>query len=352
MRRGRWSLFFVVMALASAIAIVTACLPDYQFGETNEGGVNGEGGGGGGDGGDASSDGMASTDGRTDGPVPSDASGMIRLDAPDSGTFTFRLDVSGGGEGFVTVPFTTSFLIDRTEVTAGRYRAWSQGAATRPANLQSLDPGGPYQEAMKWHDEWIVALAPAGCGTGPASYGSPSTLTRPDPALPVTCVTWFDAVAFCASEGKRLVTEVEWQFAITSRGNRFYAPWTNSQAPTFDCDHVIFDLGGNGDAGGGCNFLDAGPALLGATEQGVLDMSGRVYEWIWDVGDPYPFQVDAGPAHAGAPDNVSVDMPHVRKGGAFNSKDGDRELYNWVRIGQFPGNDPYDDLGFRCAKSL
>jgi formylglycine-generating enzyme required for sulfatase activity len=148
----------------------------------------------------------------------------------------------------------------------------------------------------------------------------------------------------------RLPTELEWQFTVTSRGRNFYFPWTAAATTTLDCDHVIFDFGGDASPGGGCGFPDSGPAAAGATEQGVLDLAGRVFEWVWDVGAAFP--VDAGPNYAGPPGDGGVMLNRVRRGGSFNSLPDDNDVKNFYRVDYFSGTEPYDDLGFRCAKSL
>jgi formylglycine-generating enzyme required for sulfatase activity len=212
---------------------------------------------------------------------------------------------------------------------------------------------------MTWHEEYDSLVSPpiAGCSGGPAFYGPPSTLERPDlPDVPVTCVTWYAAAAFCASEGKRLPTELEWMFAVTSRGKNFYFPWTPSATPTLDCRHQIFDNGGDASRpGGNCGFLTAGPALEGGTEQGVLDMSGRVFEWVWDIGDT-DFPSSPPPNYSGPTEALDAGFDptvrRVRRGGSFNSATGDSRLENWYRERDFAGGVPYGDLGFRCAKSL
>jgi formylglycine-generating enzyme required for sulfatase activity len=324
-----------------------ACLPDYAFG------VDGPGGSEAGPGAEGSVDG--SIDGSPGVDASGfDASGTARLDPTDGGTFTFQIDRTGAGKLATTGTLTHPFAIDKLEVTVGQYRYWLEHGHALPADGASLDQGGPYATAMTWHDAWNISVAPpiGTCGNGPADYGPPSTLERPgSPELPVTCVTWFDAAAFCASQGKRLVTELEWMFAVTSRGKNFYFPWTNLPTATpLDCQHQIFDIGGDASTpGGNCNFLTAGPALQGGTEQGVLDMSGRVFEWIWDVGREFPDS--PVPDYAG-PLGSAVDEKRVRRGGSFNSNTGDSRLENWYREKDFGGNEPYADLGFRCAKSL
>lgn len=92
-----------------------------------------------------------------------------------------------------------------------------------------------------------------------AEPACPTTSDR----LPVRCVSWEEARAYCAYRRGRLPTEAEW--ARAARGvlpsQRLY-PW--------------------GDA-----LPDAGVAV-DRTDEGVQDLAGSVAEWTDDGGDFYP----------------------------------------------------------------
>ena len=75
--------------------------------------------------------------------------------------------------------FVAPFWIDRAELSVGAYRACVEaGACARPAKTS------------------------AAC-----------TFDAGDPDLPVSCVHWRDADAYCRFVGKRLPTEREWEYA-------------------------------------------------------------------------------------------------------------------------------------------
>jgi formylglycine-generating enzyme required for sulfatase activity len=375
MTRRRALLAALVGALTATIA-VASCLPDYSFRDASS--VS-DGGPGDGTTGDASTDGASSDgpsgdaadagagDAATDGAVAFDASSSVLFAIPDGGTtFSFRIDKTGGGPQLTSAVLTHAFYIDRYEVTVRRFRSYFDSLPVPCATgTCSLDVGGPYQAQMQWLASWNVLRSnnindatTSECSQGPASFGPLGTNSEVVSGndggsdYPITCINWFDAVAFCASEGKRLPTELEWQYAATSQGTNLSFPWTGSNDNTvLDCAHATVDVGRMQDSGGGCLFPRVvGSAPLGASTQGVFDLSGSVFEWVWDVGAPIPATIPtdyAGPALADA----GATTPRVRRGGSFNSYPDESVVLNYGRRADFHASPTYNDMGFRCAKT-
>jgi formylglycine-generating enzyme required for sulfatase activity len=87
---------------------------------------------------------------------------------------------------------------------------------------------------------------------------------------PINCVNWYQATAFCAWAGKRLPTEVEWQWAASNGGTTTY-PW----GATLPNDtHAQWS--GVSDKSG---TAQVGTHTAGNTSGGIQDMSGNVWEW-------------------------------------------------------------------------
>ncbi|MBI2373338.1 MAG: SUMF1/EgtB/PvdO family nonheme iron enzyme [Deltaproteobacteria bacterium] len=190
--------------------------------------------------------------------------------------------------------YLDAFLIDRTEVTVGRYdecvRAGTCLAAGQAAGCNS-----------KGHDH------------------------------PVVCVDWEQASAFCRWAGGALPTEAQWEKAARGTDSRIY-PW-GEQTPT--CDRAKY----SGCGSGGTKPVASHPA--GAN--GLFDMAGNVWEWVEDVYDAQAY------SRLGARNPVSTSggSARVARGGSWS--DGD----DYVRASDRDGNGPgyrLRSLGFRCAR--
>jgi len=171
------------------------------------------------------------------------------------------------------------FALDRFEVTVGRFKAFVQafdGPPDEGAGAHPKVPNSGWNAAWndslpKSSDEFNTTLACAeGCDTWSGDASD----------LPISCVSWFEAFAFCVWDQGRLPTEAEWEFAAAAGSeNRLY-PWGDDE-PTrtlasFDCS---FD---NDPA---CMRSDIAPVHAipnGASSLGHLNLAGNVYEWVLD----------------------------------------------------------------------
>ena len=191
------------------------------------------------------------------------------------------------------------FWIDRTEVTVADYRACvAKGACSRPRRTS------------------------ASC-----------TYDLGDAQLPVSCVHWAEAESFCRIAGKRLPSEVEWEYAARGNiGTPF--PWgggtTCKIAVTLKNERT-----GASCASGHPDKVGAHPS--GASVFGVLDLSGNVEEW---TADWYVENLGGGPA-------PRVGASHVLRGGGWltapsMSKTTTRNWGSAVEAGP--------NVGFRCAR--
>ncbi|MEO8905048.1 MAG: SUMF1/EgtB/PvdO family nonheme iron enzyme [Polyangiaceae bacterium] len=187
--------------------------------------------------------------------------------------------VPGGAydrSNLAAAPATVSdFGLDEYEVSVGRFRNFvtvytqtmtPSGAGKNPND--GLDPG--------WNTDWNARL-PANpgalstainCGTGATYTAAPGA----QESLPMTCVDWFEALAFCIWDGGRLPTEAEWNYAAAGGAEERTYPW-GSAAP--DTDHAVFQPSPVQTVGA--------KAKLGSGKWGQVDMAGNAWEWNLDV---------------------------------------------------------------------
>ncbi|WP_438024027.1 formylglycine-generating enzyme family protein [Sorangium sp. So ce233] len=73
-----------------------------------------------------------------------------------------------------------------------------------------------------------------------------------DETLPMNCITWFEAMAFCAWDGGRLPTEAEWNYAAAGGEEQRDYPWGD----TFAQDRVVSNCIGDPEADTGHCTID------------------------------------------------------------------------------------------------
>ena len=156
---------------------------------------------------------------------------------------------------------------------------------------------------------------------------------------PVTHVTLYQAMAYCAWLGRRLPNTYEWELAARGTNGRPW-PWYDPDLPA---DHPRNRL--SSDKGIFISF-DASPAntdpvgthRAGATSEGILDLYGNVWEWTTSA-------VDLG-SNAITPWDGNKDAHIIQRGGAWNA--GLRRITE-IRPSIAAGAEW--DAGFRCVQN-
>lgn len=162
---------------------------------------------------------------------------------------------------------------------------------------------------------------------GPAALG-----TAAGPRQPVTQVSWFAAEAYCESEGARLPTWYEWEYAAAADARRRDArgdpAWRQAQ------------LSGNARPAG-APLPDVGGA---PNAYGVRDIAGPVWEWV----DDFNALLVAGDSR----DQNDPDVLQFCGAGALalRQKENYAVLMRIAVLSALKASDTTRNLGFRCAK--
>jgi formylglycine-generating enzyme required for sulfatase activity len=193
-----------------------------------------------------------------------------------------------------------SFWMDETKVSNAQYR---QVTGQQPRSRSCIDHG------------WDVCAA-----------------------LPVENIIWAEAQAFCAarSDGGRLPTELEWEYAARGPLSTIY-PWGN----VFDAARL--DVRGQTTSNTAPGAVDAFPEAR--SWAGVVGMVGGVNEWTSSISGPYPYRDDET-----RDDPSDTQSARVVRGASFIADMmHDDRLAAYNRGASSPGTRTYL-TGFRCVR--
>ena len=221
---------------------------------------------------------------------------------------TYPLKMSGWNDPYGV----STFFMDDREVTVAAYRACViAGKCTRPH------------------------MATEGLsGTDPCNYDRADRETHP-----VNCVEYEQAKTYCASLGRRLPTEIQWEFAAvgatSDQGVKY--PWGS----TFDAAKACFNNGQSTCPVASKIKTKAGVEVAGSAP-GFYALAGNVWEWTDSEPCSYP--------------QLTCSTPSARviRGGSGFDTEAD-VLRATVRVSHKTGNFPSTGwdraLGFRCARN-
>ncbi len=104
--------------------------------------------------------------------------------------------------------------------------------------------------------------------------------------LPINCVNWYEAYAFCIWDGGFLPSEAEWEYAAAGGSQQREYPWGTTDPGTAN-QYAIYNCyypSGTSSCTGVSNIAPVGTATLGAGLWGQLDLAGNMWQWTIEIG--------------------------------------------------------------------
>jgi formylglycine-generating enzyme len=285
--------------------------------------------------------------------VPGNATGAALAGAAFFRSYDGATDGMYANMGF---PATVSdFRLDTYEVTVGRFRAFVNEGLGTQASPPARGAGVHLQiDGSGWDQSFNSNLTPstsalvAGLKCDP-TYQNWTDSVGANESLPINCITWYEALAFCIWDGGYLPTEAEWNYAASGGSDQSAYPWSSpAGSTTIDCSDANYLL--DNPAGTHCvNGMTGAANRVGSESPkgdgkfGQADLGGNVFEWNLDwYIDPYPTSSCNDCA------NLTAATNRVARGGGYLSAAA--FLRPGFRGNILPGG-RFNATGVRCART-
>ena len=165
------------------------------------------------------------------------------LEVPGGMYYRTYTNSGDGGTGEANPASVSGFVLDKYEVTVGRFRqfvaAWNNGAGYAPPagsgkhtylnggqGLANSGSPGTYEPGWVVADDSNIAPTSANLACSP-DYATWTTSAGSNENRPINCVNWYEACAFCIWDGGFLPSEAEWEYAAAAGSQQRKFPWGN-----------------------------------------------------------------------------------------------------------------------------
>lgn len=266
----------------------------------------------------------------------------LSLTVPGGVFFRTYTNSGSGPVGEADPASVSTFRLDKYDVTVGRFRAfvsaWNAGWLPEAGSgkhthlnggqglASAVDDGGvAFEPGWVASDDGQIAPTDANltCDHFVGSTWTSAAGGHED--LPLNCVNWYEAYAFCTWDGGFLPSEVEWEFMAAGGDEQREFPWGTSPVPSIQSSCPTL----------GC-VLPVGSDPNEAARWGQLDM-GSLYQWNLDWFAPYVNPcADCAQVVASSSDPAG----RVMRGDSLPP------VREWM-----PPSNRANDLVFRCART-
>jgi formylglycine-generating enzyme len=191
----------------------------------------------------------------------------------------------------------SDFRLDKFEVTVGRFRqfvnavedGWlPQGGSGKHAHLNDRAGLKVGTAGHEWgwqsaYNSYLPSNA-ADWGLDCSSYSPWTPSPGSNEQLPIGCVDWYKAFAFCVWDGGFLPSEAEWNYAAAGGSEQRDYPW-GSEVPGGDAALAAYGCyygSPTGSCSGVTNIAPVGTIDAGFGAYGQADLAGNMSEWTLD----------------------------------------------------------------------
>jgi sulfatase modifying factor 1 len=185
------------------------------------------------------------------------------LEVPGGTYYRTYTNSGSGATGEADQATVSGFRMDKYLVTVGRFRqfvnAWNNGSGYLPAagsgkhtylnggqGLANSGDPGTYEtgwEATNWNNTIDPTNANLACLSGHADTWTNAAGSQEN--LPINCVNWYEAYAFCIWDGGFLPSEAEWEYAAAGGSQQREYPWgtaaLGTACPGTGCQYAIYN---------------------------------------------------------------------------------------------------------------
>lgn len=238
----------------------------------------------------------------------------------------FSLAANAGAANYAELPGGIFRSVTAGDATGGMAGVGGFGMRTTPVTR------GEFAAFIAGHPAWQQARVPQVFADAGYLADWPALLSPQEALQPATRVSWFAAQAYCESEGGRLPTWNEWEFAAaadaTRRDARADPAWRAGILSWYSRPATA-----------------ALPAVGGEPNAyGVRDLHGLVWEWVDDFN---ALLVNGDSRSADDPDRLKF-----CGAGAINLQERDNYavLMRVALLSSLKASDSTGSLGFRCVR--